>query len=362
MDLNFHYYAVKTLCGLGGWLPLQANRIASFSQFVDDYNLHTPLLFDTVPAYAQHLAQKQPDGRWLFYPVTTGYTSAADVERLKDEVLQRVISVPFHYMPVAPLNCTVTDRSAYRTRPGRMCEASLIQQLLVDVRGEYLRQPTDELLIRIGVLLHSWADTYANQNFSGFIDWENQARLLRVNDLGQDAEPEIRHEYYPQMYEMLPSLGHVQLNRAPDQTHLEIEWSQKSGATDSVYSLQYQRSNVRNACAAAFEIYNYLLSLRGQAAVEQSDDGWMNIQPRLVNCLLLNTSATPPATLAECWHHQFPEVEYNCYSRAKMMDELLLSRYVKEVPGEVVYEAKGELFFQYNVYADTIRRIVNGNN
>ena len=39
MDKNFHYYAVKVIATLAGFRPDEAQIIAQFSQFVDDFIL-----------------------------------------------------------------------------------------------------------------------------------------------------------------------------------------------------------------------------------------------------------------------------------------------------------------------------------
>lgn len=41
MDISFHYFAVKTVAFAAGFSEAEAQRIAEFSQFIDDFNWYT---------------------------------------------------------------------------------------------------------------------------------------------------------------------------------------------------------------------------------------------------------------------------------------------------------------------------------
>lgn len=54
-------------------------------------------------------------------------------------------------------------------RSGKMDLGHLICGLLTDAKDKFIHAPqATENLMRIGILLHIFADTYAHQNFSGF--------------------------------------------------------------------------------------------------------------------------------------------------------------------------------------------------
>lgn len=81
MDINYHYFAVKTLADLAGFPDADSQRIASYSQFVDDYDIYATITLDYVPDFAQYLAKKKGKN-WKFNPVTTGFNSLIDMSRL----------------------------------------------------------------------------------------------------------------------------------------------------------------------------------------------------------------------------------------------------------------------------------------
>ena len=41
MDISFHYFAVKTVAFAAGFSEAEAQRIAEFSQFINDFNWYT---------------------------------------------------------------------------------------------------------------------------------------------------------------------------------------------------------------------------------------------------------------------------------------------------------------------------------
>mgnify|MGYP000246603227 FL=1 len=51
MDITFHYFAVKTLALEAGFPGAEAQRLAAFSQFVDDFDRRGSLYCGNVPRY-----------------------------------------------------------------------------------------------------------------------------------------------------------------------------------------------------------------------------------------------------------------------------------------------------------------------
>ena len=206
MDINFHYFAVKTIALFAGFTNDDAQIIAAYSQFVDDYDVWRNYSFEEVPDYAMSLVKKKSGNRYIFYSVTTGFTSLTDTARLSISKYQREIVVPFHFIPVKPLKdfdpgCS---RSEYRTAPADITGSFLIKELLDEARNKYRENAGKYELMRIGILLHIFADTYAHQNFSGFWGWENFSYLKRVTDNFQD-DKDITKDYSPDFYkEIMP--------------------------------------------------------------------------------------------------------------------------------------------------------------
>lgn len=90
---------MKTLAVKAGYTDDEAQTIANYSQFVDDFTNYNYMLLSAVPDFARHLAKKITDSVWLFNPVTTGFESWFDMALLLLEKNQKNILTPFHFIP-----------------------------------------------------------------------------------------------------------------------------------------------------------------------------------------------------------------------------------------------------------------------
>lgn len=362
MDINFHYYAVKALAIRAGFPEGDAQTIASYSQFVDDFDDTGSIMLQDVPAWAQHLTVPASDGYW-FIIVTTGFNNWFAMASLLLELNQKWIVMPFHFMPSAALN-TLPDRINWRVIPARMDTDSLIRTMLVEARTALLgnldgnRQTS---LMRIGMLLHIFADTYAHRHFSGFQGWENHSYLTNVTDNINGEN--VTSSYWPYTYYRLPSIGHTNVGHAPDDSNVRFTMKQRLNESDN-YSALLTRSNTESFCDAAKEILNYLRSCQGLGEISLAD--WDTISISLSNGF--KTTAKDVPTLNNHWFVLFPDVHFN-YNPAPMRN---ITQSVRELTGEQrmmaeafgvsphVFATKSDMWYRYNVIADQIRERANG--
>ncbi len=375
MDINFHYYAVKTLAIYAGFTEKESQIIANYSQFVDDFTLYKNIILDDVPLIARHLAIKEKN-KWVFCPVTTGFESWFDMARLITLENQKKITIPFHFIPP---HCQLNkvkhgdERIEWRVVPAKLATESLIQILMLDARNKYQANPSaDENLIRIGLLLHIFADTYAHQMFSGFQGWENYCMLTQCFD--QVNNKDVIKDYRPNFYHTLPAIGHTEANHAPDDSNLYFIIKMKRNEKDD-YSIIYQRSNSIEFGIAAKEIIDYLRSCRRMTPM--SDKDWNILKERFYDGFRTDQKNT--IALNMHWKKFFPDINYD-YDKNRLMSRLLerlpesdsltkeactlielLSRHGIEVD-TALYEVKSMEFFHYNVIAAEIRNFVNGQN
>lgn len=316
MNINFHYFAVKTIALESGFDENAANRIAAYSQFVDDYDIWVNYIFESVPKYAESLIIKSPN---IFYTVTTGFTSMFDTGRLGLHKYQREIVVPFHFIPIKKLKDfgPSPSTSEYRTAPATINGTFLIKTLLDNAKKKYIdKEPPKGIeaktkaeaeaeadkynLMRIGLLLHIFADTYAHQNFSGFHGWENFSYIKKVKD-NFEKDKDITGSYKPDIYEKLPSIGHANVNTAPDDTFVTwgMTMAENSKQTDKTkYSLNYSRSNTQVFCDASKEILNFLLLCQKKDCI--GENKWEDIKTKLVKGF--SCHAKDEKSLAKHWN------------------------------------------------------------
>lgn len=380
MDINFHYFTVKTIARLAGFEEEKAQRIAFYSQLIDDYDIYSSISLDEVPGYAQYLAEEGLFAKWSFTPVTTGFNSWLDMARLILEKNQRKIIIPFHFIPSVSLFPALSDRAGYRTVPVSMKDGSfsLLQgklKFLADIyRRNKDRDIQNENLIYIGMLLHTWADTYAHQGYSGSKGWENETSLTKVTNLIDNTD--VTSKYKP--VGLTPATGHAQADHAPDDTNISFSWKQKNNKDDN-FTKNNSRENRDLFCVVAREILDYLLSCRNQSAI--NDNQWNAIEPRLRNSFM--TSEKNVAGLCTHWKRIWPEFNYN-YKKdtwkqwleivpnqngadnITLDDVLYRSENNDEKTNEflqsLILKVMDNDFFLYNVFADMTRREVNGCN
>lgn len=372
MDINFHYYAVKTLAVHAGFDEERAQIIAKYSQFVDDFTVYKTMVLDNVPPFAAHLA-KRHKGKWLFTPVTTGFDSWFEMARLITEKNQRNITIPFHFIPPhAKLNEVKTgdERTAWRVVPANMNLDHLICRLLNEAMDKFREAPqSTESLMRIGMLLHIFADTYAHQNFSGFWNWENHCKLTSCYDENRN---DITSSYSPKEYHQLPAIGHTEANHAPDDSNVSFNVQMKFTSKDK-YNYYYGRSNVSEFCIASRHIIDYLSDCLGNERISENE--WESLCETLGRGF--KTSWKTIIMLNSHWRNLFPNISYR-YEKDEMMNGMLSARPVDgplsaEMTGmieqlsaqgieldPVLYKTKSDDFFRYNVLANEVRNFVNG--
>jgi len=165
MNAEFHYYAIYFLCLRAGMETERCADIAFASQYVDN----------AIVAY------EVDDGRFSYRTeVTQNYI-------FWDEATLREIYLPFHFLPGEIEKARAERIDGAASRWTVTPDSPLAKELLVAA----LRSGDD---FRVGIALHSYADTWAHQHFSG--------RIEACNVVDPSS--------------LLPAAGHLQALRFPD--------------------------------------------------------------------------------------------------------------------------------------------------
>ena len=159
MNVEFHYYSIYYLCLQAGLDEVFSGILAASSQYVDASTY--PLIFST------------PRDK-LSISVTQNYI-------FWDEAVRRDIYLPFHFIPGGQLGGQESypheKAGLYTVRPN----SEIAKELVIGAFKE-----KDPYLM--GIALHSFADTWAHQNFSGLVEDGNSIRtdssLLRLPPAG----------------------------------------------------------------------------------------------------------------------------------------------------------------------------------
>lgn len=177
MDIAYHYFAVKSIARAAGYPEARAQRIAEFSQFIDDYNWYVHFLANNIPPYVKsdELDIVFNNMLGMINPVTTGFSDWIDMATLILPRSQRYTVAPFHFIPQDSKSCKAND---YRTVPAVLDDGSYISDMLVALKAEIQGNtlPDSDALMKMGMLCHTFADTYAHQLFTGF-----NTKVIRLN-------------------------------------------------------------------------------------------------------------------------------------------------------------------------------------
>ena len=116
MDLNFHYFAIKSVARAAGYDEEKAQRIAEFSQFMDDYNWHDYFYAGNIPDYikSSELDIIFNEALKIIHPATTGFSDLVSMATLILPKSQKYMISPFH---IIPQDKKSVDRKDHRAVP-----------------------------------------------------------------------------------------------------------------------------------------------------------------------------------------------------------------------------------------------------
>ncbi len=248
MQTDFHFHAIAVLARAAGFAPADAETIAYASQYVDDSTESEPINVSQL----------------TFEPVCTAHTGL----RVYDWSVQKRIYIPFHFLPPAA-GAAAQD---FVTTPDSPTARQLVHNAAAESSSPRLR------LCRLGVALHTYADTWAHQTFSGRQNPENDVEAMAVRRPGRKGAKGGWDALAWQnlFYDVLPQVGHAECGHLPDQPYLVWRCARPGLGLAKV-----ERDNRREFAAAARAIYDALVACSGTAP----ELSWAELEPDLRACL-----------------------------------------------------------------------------
>jgi hypothetical protein len=377
MDIFFHYYAVKIIARVAGFSIADAEMIAKYSQYVDDYN---PTVLDrrylNMPGWVEDKKMSNlliKDGAICnFRPMPTGFNDKIDMLVAMDEDFQKNTISSFHFIPQSKAKIDAGDRRTYPAKISGGGDGSIISILLQDAKTNFKSSKTEDEKIRalmyIGMLLHIFADTYAHQGFTGFNEPANIVTILNIKnnatnkDFGfwDKSNLEMLLNWYsklPLLYNRAIQTGHSLAGHLPDLSHVKyiLKYTNPASGTEKIQ----ERDNTAIYMDAAKEMFRYLSECVGKIHHEST----MGI---LVSDL--------KEMFLESGRIQSTYFHYNLYEHLKKMWTKKFKKY-EEGPHPLFIYKKEEIFnnvpytgemeedfYYYNSYAEDIPIKVYGSN
>jgi len=251
MKNDFHYSIIKILAVIASFDPEEAQIIAHASQYVDDATNHKAVRVANPPDFVLGHPRYDEKSR-LFDPICTAHKLLGFITGILEKV-QKEVYVSFHFIPDKDFDqIESVKQKHYVTRQN----GELANKLMEDAVDELKAVPSggDRIpsLIKLGMIIHSYADTWSHQGFSGCHSPFNDITDLEFNEAGQ---------WEGANYGYRPDIGHAEADDCPDVTHLE--WRYDYDGTSNVVNAVTQRQNTDIFMDASKHIFDYLCKVNG---------------------------------------------------------------------------------------------------
>jgi hypothetical protein len=285
MQKDFHYYCIGALARAAGFNRDDALILAYASQYVDDA---------TEPGLIE-LEDGVPGPH--FDATRTSYFGLETLRSLRWEAQKRVW-IPFHFIPETPFDPKSGNDFSFVTRP----DSAFARLLLAEAAAEPPAN-REHRLVRIGVALHTYSDTWAHQNFSG---WkkpeENDVEAIYAYD--REAGEYEHQKLGNIILDVLPAIGHAEAGFFPDLAYQR--WKCEIGKP----SRPIERDNVELFELAAEAVYNQLQAL-AQTGVGALIP-WPDLAPR-IRALLEEEGERPswPSHVSARAYRRFQALDVN---------------------------------------------------
>ena len=363
MDINFHYFAIKTLAYAAGFSEEDAQTIAYYSQQVDDFTRCFPMLVrQEPPAYfiENHYAAKIEDGLWKVQPHPTGI----DVFQSLEKNYRHTTLAPFHFVPAKPLSELEAEsdftRALYRCVRADNANAALINRITEEAVEAVRQHKCEKSLMQLGMAIHTYSDTYAHCGYSGLEGWENYAVIKGVYDQMTGREEVSSGERFA--YSLLPHIGHGNSGHVPDICTYRIDVAMRQDETDNALTLHIVRDNMQEFLSCAKEILKLLC--RAAKAPVYVESAWEGFREKLAEAMQVLADGEDKETkLIAHWSRVFPEIAY-VYEKDQRFyhddrDETAVQTLEEAVENAIIYHVT-EAFYMYNELAYRRAELVVG--
>ncbi len=269
MQKDFHYSVVKILAVKAGFEEDDAQTIAHASQYTDDATTHFPVRVTNPPDFIREHPRYRRN-KQTFDPVCTAHKLFGLAEGIREEV-QKEVYVSFHFVPAKDFSGLNSIRHKhYVTKANGELANELVGEAVNEVKNSSREERTRKL-IKLGLVLHSYADTWSHQGFSGIHSPFNDIRELKRKK-GNDWDLS--------WYGYRPDIGHAEADHCPDATHLE--WKYQYDETNNTVNAKTHRKNFEIFEEAAQNLFRYLCEANNEAS---SDVLWDGFKDDLAYCL-----------------------------------------------------------------------------
>lgn len=356
MNKHYHYFTIKTLACYAGLTEQEAQTVAFYSQQVDDYIANAAMCVKGKPtAYLKDhgYATKLTGDYWIFAPHPTGINVALSLI----EHYQKATLAAFHFIPGKSFSKIEQkrhfSRAEYRCLPANDDKAELITQIMHEAVHLAKRDKSTRNLMRLGMALHTYADTFAHCGFSGLGGWENYAKIKKARN--QQTNKEEVSTIERALYKTLPAIGHGKVGHVPDICVYDVKMSSRKRRKFLGHAPAIKRKNNEWFMEISKMIFLYLCEVAGTQSQEEQQ--WEKLYENLFQAIMIPTdNETKTKALTSHWKQYFPKIKYTYSKDSRFYTG---NQFVNSTLGRVIHSVTEE-FFIYNELACERAEIVLG--
>lgn len=202
-----------------------------------------------------------------FNPVCTAHKGLQFLKGFKKDVQDRIY-IPFHFL--ADLDELKSENDSFIVNPN----GNLAKNLVLLAKTELSKTTGEERimnLVRLGIAIHTYSDTWAHQGFSGrHNSVENDIEDIELYQEGKWEKISFINNLE---YNSLPDIGHAEAASYPDQSHLK--WRYRKLSTNTII----ERDNSKIFLEAAENIFNIFIGINKKSE-------WESLKTKLNECFL----------------------------------------------------------------------------
>jgi hypothetical protein len=311
-----------------GFLPEDAQIIAYASQYVDDAVDHEEM---KVNGHLEILSRRFTENS--FNPVCTAHRGLQFLKGFKKDV-QNKIYIPFHFLP--DIDSPDNTNPYFLVYPNGKLAKQLVFIALTEL-GKSTGEKRIMNLVRLGIALHTYADTWAHQDFSGRHSHdENDVDEIEIFENGKYEKISM---FSKLEYNAFPDIGHAEVSDFPDKSYLKWRY-RKANSTDF-----FERDNPRLFLKAAESIFDLFVG------ADKNVD-FQTVKTKLFECFSFETDN--PEEKFKKFQKVFPEIGfyYDEYQWKNEALEIMQGTKIKELlknsePAYVLGSDKKWFYFHF---------------
>ncbi len=266
MQKDFHFYATMVLARAAGFNADDARIIATASQYVDDSTEYQPI-------------DIKVNGYMLRFDPTCSSYDSIDLSNL-DWTNQKKVWIPFHFLPERLFKPRKSLDFSYVTAPASIFARSLLKEAIHEPLNRYKLR-----LVRIGIAMHTYGDSFSHSCFSGRHNKENNVQKMALWRKNNWDESIFRKTFL----NLAPQIGHAEAGCYPDypfqkwrcklNNDFEIKRDNVVVFLEAAESMYFQFTKIRKLNSASIIVWpeikdSFKLLFQEELSLEERVERW----------------------------------------------------------------------------------------